>query len=361
MPRIAEKEPPPGLRQLPAILAGLLVICLVVPVRASDPPLEVKSDSQAPDFVEFQPPRPVGGIDSDSEIEQQIFREGKEGWVQLEMMVDTKGKAYEVAVVDSSGGHAFEESAVRVAERLVFKPAMSGTTPVDGNFTGKIAFHNDQVASRASPQFVVAYKGLLKALDAANKALADQALAEMRVKNLYEDAFAGYGKYLYDCNWGTEVEQRADLRRAVANEALARYLPDRVFRAALAAQLILDVQFNDYGGALETWETLAKIAHPMPPELQKTLDRVKAIQSGDQPVHMSAQIEKGTSWHGRLFRDRFGVSVSNGSVDQIKLRCKQKFVVFNFEPGVQYTITSKPGTCYIEVVGQTGTTFELTQ
>ncbi len=49
-----------------------------------------------------------GGLTSNAYPRNEVT-DGREGWVVLNMMIDPKGKPYEVMVADSSGNPAFEE------------------------------------------------------------------------------------------------------------------------------------------------------------------------------------------------------------------------------------------------------------
>ena len=342
-----------------AATATLLSWGLLVDARAADPPLAVKSGPDAANVEVFHGARILSGT-FDSPTGD---RKGKEGWVQVEMMVGVDGRPYETTVVDSSNA-VFDAAAVKAANRIFFRPAKRGSMPVDSSFTVKLIFFSDvEAAHGAHHKFATAYKALSKAIDSADKSQADAALANLEVQNLYEDAFWAYGRYLYDHKWGTEVEQRADLRRAVANEKAGRYLPDGMFHAALEAEFALDVSLKDYGSALETWAVLEPIApESVHSELQRTVDAIKSMQGSDQVVRMTQQIDKGTSWNGRLFKSGFDISVVSGAVSEIKLRCKQQYLLFKYVPGVRYTIDNwNTGECDIEVVGQSGTVFELAQ
>src|SRR5882724_13069905 len=44
---------------------------------------------------------------------------------------------------------------------------------------------------------------------------------------------------------------------------------------------------------------------------------------------------------------------------QIKLRCDKKYVFFQFDPALEYKVADKYGKCFIEVVGDPETKFEL--
>ncbi len=339
---------------------ALLLSGLIATAHGVDPSVVVKGGSDATDIEVFQGPRLIGGHVPRYPESEKSGR--KEGWVQLNMMIDAKGKPYEVTVIDSSGDAALEQAAIRGVNQLVFQPAKRRDTPIDSSFTGKMVFYQSEPSKGASHDFVTAYKKLTMAIDAGDKTQADEELGKLRVQNLYEDAFLGFGKYLYDRRWGTETEQLADLRRAVANEKIARYLPGEAFRAALAAQLTLDVKLKDYGSALDVWKTLEPLASPpQRNQLQPAIDEIKAMQDSDQVIRVSARIEKGTSWHSTLFKNRFDISVVTGAVSEIKLRCKKEYVFFKYQPGVQYSVGRGAGECTIEVVGDPGTMFDLAQ
>ena len=44
-----------------------------------------------------------------------------------------------------------------------------------------------------------------------------------------------------------------------------------------------------------------------------------------------------------------------------QVRCQRKCLLFHYEPDVQYSVGPQAGECGIEVVGNPGTTFDLTQ
>jgi hypothetical protein len=202
----------------------------------------------------------------------------------------------------------------------------------------------------------------MTAIDKDDKDAADKYLAELEVQNLYEDSFLAYSKYFYDRKWGTEVEQLADLRRAIADEKIDRYLPEGAFVDALTAKFALEVKSSDYGNALATWAVLGPVARKESLSgLQQAVDDMNRIRDSDESVRLSARIEKGTSWSGRMFKKRFYLDVKNGEVSEIKLRCEKQYVYFKYDPTLRYSVSGKSGECYIEVVGDPGTSFDLVQ
>jgi TonB family protein len=54
-----------------------------------------------------------------------------EGWVNLSLMVDSKGKPYEIAVTDSTGNRDFERAAVAAVSQWTYQPGSVNGQPID--------------------------------------------------------------------------------------------------------------------------------------------------------------------------------------------------------------------------------------
>ena len=279
----------------------------------------------------------------------------------LNMMIDPKGKPYEVSVLDSSGNPVIDRAAVKAVDKMTFQPADRAGTPIDSSLTFKMVF-TQELPKGASREFISTIKRFDEAIQAGDRAAADAQLAKLTAQNLYEDAYKGYGQYRYDLKWGTEADQLKDLRRAIAGEKNDHYLSRALFADALTAKFALEVRSKDYGSALDTWETLRPIVpDELASALQRTVYEINALKNSHETLRLPAQIGPGTSWHGNLFRRRFSLSITRGAVSEIKLRCKKQYVFFRFEPDIEYTVNSGAGDCLIEVVGDPGTIFELSQ
>jgi TonB family protein len=289
--------------------------------------------------------------------------QGREGWVQLNFMIDPQGKPYEVAVTDSTGDEQFERSAVRAVERSTFAPASLNGQPIDAAYNLKIKFSLVDGRSGARPEFVADYQVLTNAIESDDRDGATQALAEVEVQNLYEDAFYNLARYNYYARWGEPRAQREALAAAVAHEQEEGYLPVDVFVWALRSLLSLQVQAQDYGGALDTWRTLAQ--QTLEPDVRARLERavaeIRALRDDDRAYAVQGALGDETSWFFRLLKDRFQVDQVQGDVAQIKLRCERKYVLFQHQEDVIYTISDSYGDCRMEVVGKRGTTFRLIQ
>jgi TonB family protein len=286
---------------------------------------------------------------------------GRDGWVMLNLMVDPRGKPYEIAVTDSSGNKVLEQAALEAAKNWEFEPATLNGTPIDACTRVKARFVITG-ESGASASFVTAYREFIGAIGSQDRSAADQAMAKLKARNLYEDAFYGLAQYQYARLWGTENQQYVALRRAIAGENDANYLPKKLFNAALEDLMRLQIRHNDFADVLETWGKLEKVANAETrARWQEPIGRIEALRTDHAAFSVAGDFASSEQWGVRLFRNRFYMEVGAGRVSEIKLRCDRKYVSFRYEPGLEYTIAEKYGACSLQLLGDPGTKVTLTQ
>jgi TonB family protein len=287
--------------------------------------------------------------------------QGRDGWVALNFMVDPQGKPYEITVIDSTGNKVLEKAAIEAAKDWEFEPATLNGVPIDAGHAMKVGFVLIG-GSGASPAFVKAYGAFNRALASQDRAKTDAAMAKLKVENLYEDAYFGLAQYQYARVWGNKTQQCNALRRAIASEDRANFLPPDTFRAALENLLSLQIQQKDYAAALATWRKLEKIAPAeMKANWQAPIDKIEALRTDTTPFAVAGEFTDAPLWTFSLFRPRFHIALTSGRIAEIKLRCDKKYVFFKYDPQVQYTIAPEYGACGMELVGDPGTKFTLTQ
>lgn len=288
-------------------------------------------------------------------------KEGRDGWVNLNFMIDPRGKPYEIVVTDSTGNKRFEEAAIQAAQGWEFEPATLAGVPIDSSYTVHVKFLLTGAAA-ASPQFASAYKDFHRALKTLDKSKVDAALAQLKVKNLYEDAYYNLARYERALHWGTEAQQLEAVQQALAGERDADYLPQKLFVAGLETLLNLQIKRNDFGGALITWDNLKEQADaPAIARWEHAVARLNELRHDRTPYTVAGDFGAYSSWYLRLFRKSFHISVTNGSVAEIKLRCDKRYVFFKYDPETHYTIADKYGDCSMELIGDPGTRFQLVQ
>ena len=289
-------------------------------------------------------------------------RANVEGWVLVEMMLDRKGKPFEVAVVASSGNPNFEKEAVRAAESVNFSPGTLNGQPTESVFRLKIQFAKGASGPAARPDFIAHYLSLQRAVAAGNKDAADDAMQGLNVGNLYEDAYFGLASYQYARRWGDETQQLAGLRRAIAYESRAKYLAETEFRSALIQCLALEVRLHRYLEAQDTWASLQSSgADPaIQSKIRPMMQQIDKIRVSGIAYDVPGSMPNGT-WTLGLYKSKFRIKVDQGHISDIRLRCAKGFERFAFDPVREFQLDTKYGNCSMELEGEPGTQFTLTQ
>lgn len=294
------------------------------------------------------------------------LRAGEEAWVELYFMVDTDGKPYEVTAIDSIGHSSFRNAAIRAVKKWTYQPALYNGSNIDAGARFKVVFSIENQSRGASDWFVRLQKGLRQAISENEKEKADEYLNTLettRRLNLYEDALFNFAKYEYMAKWGTEDQQLQALDRAIAHESLGTYLPTDVFVYALGKQLPLLLKKRDYQRAMVANMNLAK--QDVSDETRSRLDSIRLaleeLRKNQEPYDLTASLDENATWNICLFKDEFWFEDVQGRIVELKLRCQRDKQLFRYQPGVKYKIEEHFGACYLEVLGDRGTTFRLFQ
>jgi TonB family protein len=290
-------------------------------------------------------------------------REGGEGWVDLSFMVDPTGKAFEISVMDSSGEKDLEKAAVSSIAKSTFEPGSLNGQPIESAYEMRYKFELIPPQQGARTEFVEAYRKLLVATKAKDKRAADAALKDLKVKNLYEDAYFGLARYEYALNWGDDDEQIEGLRRAIARDGNWHYLPKDLFTSSLRALLQLEVKTHEYAEAMVTWERLQKVGvdPATTTKIAPIMQKVEALRSNDGEYTVSGLTNSDGRWYLWLFKQHFRAETSAGQISEVKLRCKKHYLYFVFDPSLQYEVHDNYGKCQIEIDGTPAMRFTVTQ
>ncbi len=350
------------MRMLLVALVFTMTVLVSSRTTAQAPP-ESKSEASSAERTPvelFTAPRPKNIVS-----EPLPDNEGdNEGWVELAFMVDPRGKPFEVTVVRSTGNPMFDKVAVKSVEHSTFEPGKLNGTPVESGSELKFLFTDSrrERTPGAKPPFASAYKALLAALNSGDRAAADEAMQKLKITNLYEDAYFGIASYQFASKYGDEEQQLEGLRRAIAREDYARYLPRDLFRFALFTCMQLELKAHQYAEALTTWKRLEKagIDKETAARLRETIAQVEKIRTDDSAYEVSGQITD-RNWYLHLFKRHFHAAVSEGYISEVRLRCATRHWFFAFDAALSYEINSKDGQCSIELLGAPGTQFKLMQ
>lgn len=350
------------------------------------------------------------------------FTHEGEAWVLLTCKVDVTGKPHDVTVTQSYGEKAFETAAKTALERSTFEPATLDGKPVESSFTYPVNFmdspsakrHNSTGASLAgvsrgeTTDFTAAYTAFQKAIQAKDRAGSDQALAKMQqLSNHYGAATLGLAQYEYAVLWGDQKQQLEAMSRAVfydnavqdfidnephhdgsqeayyydnawryfgesevhytgasyevTNRAFDHYLPVDVWRTGLLTCLDLQIKLNAYSEALDTWSRVqtAGVKPEIIEKLKPLIDQLTVLRTDNRPIDVSGVLSD-HGWNLGLFKSNFRIA-TNGSIDQVTLRCDKGSLSFKFDPEQEYKVNGKYGSCQLQLTGKAGTPFTMTQ
>ena len=264
--------------------------------------------------------------------------------------------------LDSTGQRIFETLALETLESWTLVPAQFNGHPIDSAIRFKFKFQVPGHPRGAREQFRTRYIALTTAIDRNDKAAADAALAKLDVQNLYEDAFTGLTDYSYALRYGSIDQQLVGLKRAIANESAAHYLPQAALEAALANLLRLQISTNRFGEAMDTWTKLQKVGTNKPAieQFRPFIEQVKAVRSDDTPYGFTGEFED-DRWFIDLFTSNFRIDVVAGQISTLKLRWEQTYRPFGFNPDLDYHVACKFGPCELEIEGSPGTRFKSVQ
>lgn len=291
---------------------------------------------------------------------------GMEGWVRLDFMVDTNGKAYEIAVTDSMGKGIFQRAAIAALRRSTFEPAHLNGQPVDAGHSMYYRFGLEGEGGGAGIEFIRSYKALMNSIEQGDRSGADRELSVLESRtqfNLHEDAYLHVVKYRYYAKWGDVHQQLHALDRAVAQDFQEHRLPQELYVALQIQRFWLLVKTQDFERASSTFETLGRyeLEASVITALEETMENIRALRNDDRAYGLAGSLEERTSWFYHLFKDEFAVTDVQGEITEVKLRCPESYVFFRFDPDMTYRVSNKRGHCYLELVGIPGTTFKLVQ
>jgi TonB family protein len=307
--------------------------------------------------------------------------------MRISMMVDPRGRPFEVRVEQSSGNKVLDGFMVVAWQRVAFKPATVNGKPVEsvyeithgpvGTYTPRHGLAQEHLGPYASlgdrpePTFIHAYEALQTAVGAKDRAAADVALKSLIVRTPYEDCIYGLAKFQYKTVWGADLHEQADaLSHALDFDTVLTTIaaaPDPAIaplrRLALLDGIHVQLQLHDYFQVLQLWDRLQKLGvdQETAARITPTIERIKQLRAGPGEYAMSDSIGQKGSWSIHLFKKTFALGVSSGGVSQLKLKCKGKYVQFQFDQTLKYTVPEEAGECLLDVEGTPGTKFELTQ
>ena len=95
--------------------------------------------------------------------------------------------------------------------------------------------------------------------------------------------------------------------------------------------------------------------------LETIVGRLETLRADDRAYSVPGDFGDRFSWSYGLFKDEFLFQDVDGEIEEIKLRCAKKYIFFRFDPAIKYQTNPDYHPCHLELIGDPGTTFTLTQ
>ena len=302
---------------------------------------------------------------------QAALSSGKEGWVVLSFVVSPAGEVTEPMIEDSSGVEAFERAALRSIEGWKYTPATQDGQPVEQAMVKTMIVFalQDNPDGGASSAFVSKYRRIARLINDGDFAAAEPLITELEFgerKNLYEDAWFWWSKYVYLSASGSSdtAEMLRCLQRAVGYER--EYLAPDQFVAAAERLMVAHARALDASAAIATFERLrdAKTARRSDnyegaiANLQPAYDRLVELVNGEQILATKAAVGEFDYWVHDLLRRSFSLADISGRLDVLDIRCERGTRRYHAVPAdTIWTVPQSWGKCGAYIKGERGTTF----
>jgi protein TonB len=346
---------------LPGFLTATCVsIALLVPINShGQRALTAPASVQAIGGAAYTPPRAAQILNPG--YPDDLRRDGVEGWVELTMMVDGRGRARELAVRDSSGPAALQGLAVAAITQSTFQPATLNGKRIDAAHSHVVTFILSD-SGRPSREFVELVNAAGDAQKANDRARANEIYGQLEPRTVVERLLIDTQRQFYYKLWGTPREELIACKHAMVHAAAS----PMTFNQALPfmrKMFELQIKLGHYGDALKTLDRLrnSRVDQSFLDSHRASIEDMTKLRTDDRSFSVDGELIDRTSWFHTLLKRKFRINVSSGRISQLQLRCERDYIFQRFEPGKQYETSPGNGTCELHVVGDQDTKFELVQ
>lgn len=299
------------------------------------------------------------------------LRRGAQAWVNVAYCIDESGSPQNISVVDSVGSARFERAAIDAVKDWQFEPALiDGKPSWQSRNQTIITFAIEQSNDGARRSFIREFKKIGKLIDEDKLDEADK-----RFWNVYET----YELSLYELSklWAQRVRYEGKignmhgldmaLHRATASKG--EWIDKDSYVRLLKLRVQVELQIGKYGEAARSFrELIAATAEDADEvvDLQPVMDRLDAMVTGGEILRIPAVVKTknecyycNDSWHFSPVRNDFTFANISGTLASIEMRCDHKHFESAAAELIEWHIPDHWGSCYVEVYGEPGTTFDI--
>ena len=288
--------------------------------------------------------------------------DGQEGWVIINFIVNKKGEVVSPEISDSSGFVAFENAALRAVKRWKYTPATQNGEPVEQSKINVRLDFNFSRSVNVTEDFYMTYRELISAIKENDLTEAKELLKEIengQIWNHTESSFYWLADAIYAKAVGDVHRELNGVNRALAtnNEKLKNdnllYLRNR--------QFVLNVSSGYFREAMVAYRKLQKLpdSKAMIENFKPYYEQIKEGVKGKDPIVREALISKSSRlWH-RLSRNVFSLSLLEGKIEEIEIRCDAKYNRYTFAKETEWEIPKSWGKCFLLVRGDPNSKIDI--
>ena len=291
---------------------------------------------------------------------------GREGWVRISYVIDTKGVPTGLFVEASNGIERFERRALEWAADLRYEPATLNGIPVAQARNGyRITFGLGEITG-LTRQFKKHYQRAHEALVENRLGDAEVHIATAAARpslNLREEAWlATLSGRLCQAR-----EQLECMLEAFA-DALAyggESVDADVLRAVAQAKLVAELKASRFAEARRTYTSLAGLIGEETAEAQFTaaMERMDALIASADPIQLEGMLNRPGAatdgpgiWSFEPVRRRPALLEVEGAVKQLQVRCSAYSATIEPQAGRAWRLPEEWRKCHLYFFGDPGTT-----
>ena len=298
-----------------------------------------------------------------------MARNGYDGWTQLSYVIDKKGHVKNVLVQNSSGQHQFNKKAISAIKKWQFSPALENGKAVEQcqNLVQLDFKMNGAIKTTVSHQFKRLYSAAQKALQAKNIDTLNDLLTRLtKLKKIH--AIEGY--YLNLLHYDVaklnhdKGQQLHFIEQAIAfnssNEAKNNKRKLTLYNDAVSLNLALN-HFESAQYYLHKMEKISTSSN-MIKQYKLLDDRIDNVVHNNKMIPIKGKLRAEDTWSHYLSRPDFTIGqVSQGTINKLEIRCRNKHYVYNFEKNNDWHIPKNWQQCMVFIKGTANTQFTLVE
>jgi len=343
-----------------------LILFLIASTYASSINLVIAQEAQSwssPSLLEM----PI----YDHHYPRGAARRGAEGWVIFRFMVGVDGRVSDPAILHASGREVFQQEALRALQRSTWEPARLAGEAIEASASFQFRFSMEETQRAVHFSFQRRYDNLMEYLEANDQEAATDMLNELNARDSFnhmEDALLNMARYSYHQQYGgSDIELMGYLDRALAYESSdienAResvYLPDKLIELARNNLFMLQVNTRHYAEALNTYY-LSRQSGINVEAFTPVVEQIRRVRGDESSYAVAATTDSNGLWSMLLHKAGLTIHSLGNSVSEIKLWCRRRHQVFEFQEGAEYAIPESWGQCTVQVSGAPNVQFQVEQ